>query len=425
MKDFTEAYAMKLDREDPLGALREEFSIQNKSLIYLDGNSLGMLVKDAAEDVQEEVEHAWGVQLIRSWNQGWYEKGLVLGDKIAKIAGASDGEIAVADSTSVNLYKLAYAALRLKHGRRKIITDDLNFPSDIYILKGLAASLGGGHEVVILESADGMTIAPEQVREAIDGDTALVSFSHVVFKSAFMYDMERVTAMAHEHGALTLWDLSHSIGSVPVELNRAGADLAVGCTYKYLNGGPGSPAFLYVRKDLQDQLTSPLQGWFGEENPFDFGLEYRPAKGIRRFLAGTPPILSMVPVERTLEMMIGAGIHQIREKSIALSEYLVGLVVHELTTLGFSVGVPVDVKRRGSHVSLKHPEAYRICKALIDPAVGNREVIPDFREPDHIRLGITPLYTRFIDLYHAVQELKHIVEYKLYENYSSQRDAVT
>jgi len=414
-----------MDREDPLGVLREKFSIQNKNLIYLDGNSLGMLLKAASKDLQEEVEQAWGSQLIRSWNQGWYEKGLVLGDKIAEIAGASKGEVAVADSTSVNLYKLAYAALRLKRGRKKIITDDLNFPSDIYILKGLAESLGEGHEVVVLESADGMTILPEQVREAIDDDTALVSFSHVVFKSAYMYDMEQVTHMAHQYGALALWDLSHSIGSVPVELNTSGADLAVGCTYKYLNGGPGSPAFLYVRRDLQNQLTSPLQGWFGEQDPFDFGLDYRPARGIRRFLAGTPPILSMVPVERTLEMMIGAGIHQIREKSIVQSEYLVGLVGHKLRALGFSVGSPDDAGKRGSHVSLKHPEAYRICKALIDPGAGNWEVVPDFREPDHIRIGITPLYTRFIDLYRAVQELKYIDEKKIYLDYSAERHAVT
>jgi len=425
MNAFTKASALQMDHEDPLGGLRAAFSIQNPSLIYLDGNSLGMLVKEAAGDLSRAVEESWGDGLIRSWNEGWYDRSRHLGDKIAAIAGASPGEVVVADSTSVNLYKLAYAALKMQKGRKKIITDDLNFPSDLYVLQGLIEAFGAGYELVVIESGDGMTIDTEAVRAAIDEETALVSFSHVVFKSAFMYPMEEVTAAAHQKGAMVLWDLSHSIGAVPVELNKSGADLAVGCTYKYLNGGPGAPAFLYVREELQEKLQSPVWGWFGEKDPFEFGHVYRPARGIRKFLAGTPPILSMVPVERTLDMMIDCGMNRLREKSVRQTDYFIGLADHFLAPHGFTIGSPREEARRGSHVSIRHPEAYRICRSLIDPAKGKYQVIPDFREPDNIRIGITPLYTRYTDLFHAVKEMEETVRERYYLGYTEEKDAVT
>jgi kynureninase len=237
--------------------------------------------------------------------------------------------------------------------------------------------------------------------------------------------MKEVTALAHEKGAMILWDLSHSIGAVPGELNQSDADLAVGCTYKYLNGGPGSPAFLYVRKDLQDKLTSPIWGWFGEKNPFDFELKYRPGEGIKRFLAGTPPILSLKTIEPTLDMMNEAGMTLIRQKSVSQSEFLLRLAEEFLRPLGFRYGSPADPEKRGSHVSLRHPEAYRICKALIDPDVGETVVIPDFRDPDNIRLGITPLYTTYLEIFIAVREIRDIVENKLYLKYSAEREQVT
>lgn len=418
-------HARQLDQSDPLKSYREEFSITDPQLIYLDGNSLGRLPSGVADEITDTVENAWGDRLIRSWNEGWYTRSFALGDRIAAIAGASEGEIVVSDSTSVNLYKLAAAALKKQAGRKKIITDNLNFPSDLYIMQGLIAQSGGAHELVVLESADGMTIPASQLEEAIDEDTALVSLSHVVFKSAFMYDMKAVTAMAHNRGALVLWDLSHSIGAVPVELNKSGADLAVGCTYKYLNGGPGSPAFLFVRKGLQEMLESPVWGWFGELAPFEFGLDYRPGKGINRFLTGTPPVIAMVPVERTLQMLMDAGMGQVRKKSMDQAAFLEELAETTLYSLGFSLGSPRDRQQRGSHLSLRHPEAFRISQALIDPEIGKYQVIPDFREPDNIRLGITPLYTTFEELYLAVQEIRVIVENKWYMDKPGERGAVT
>lgn len=425
MNTFSEDYALHMDRLDPLKDMREYFFIDDEKLVYLDGNSLGRLPNQAALSVSNAVEQQWGKRLIRSWNEGWYDQSERLGNMIAPIAGASEGEIIISDSTSINLYKLAYAALKLQAGRTKIISDELNFPSDLYILQGLLKQFGPEYELEILRSSDGMTIDPAALAERVDSNTALVSLSHVVFKSAFRYPMKGVTDLVHAKGALMLWDLSHSIGAVPGELNSANADLAVGCTYKYLNGGPGSPAFLYVRKDLQEKLESPVWGWFGEKAPFEFGLAYRPASGIKKFLTGTPPVLSMTPLENSLQLVHQAGMEEIRKKSIQQSEYLIDLAATKLFPLGFALGSPQESERRGSHITLKHPEAYRICKALIDPMAGGFSVIPDFRMPDNIRLGISPLYTSFHDIYRSIIQLKNIVEENIFKNYSFDREEVT
>jgi len=422
-----EAYneAKTLDEQDELSLFRSRFITGDENLIYLDGNSLGRLPAGSKTILDRAVNLEWGERLIRSWNEEWFTKNLELGDKIARIAGASEGEVVVTDTTSVNLYKLAHAALKFKTGRTRIVTDELNFPSDLYILQGLVREFGEGYELTVVSSGDGMTIDTRDLKDVIDDNTALVSLSHVAFKSAFRYSMKEITSLAHEKGAMILWDLSHSIGAVPGELNESNADLAVGCTYKYLNGGPGSPAFLYVRKDLQDKLSSPIWGWFGEKNPFDFELNYRPGEGIKRFLAGTPPILSLKAIEPTLDMMNGIGMDRIRKKSVSQSEFLLRLAKAYLYPLGFQSGSPMEPEMRGSHVSLRHPEAYRICKALIDPDLGETVVIPDFRDPDNIRLGITPLYTTYTELFTAVREIRDIVENKLYLKYSSEREQVT
>ncbi len=414
-----------LDEQDELSAYRSQFVSGEEKLIYLDGNSLGRLPAESKTILDRTVNLEWGVRLIRSWNEEWYTKNRELGNKIAGIAGASEGEVIITDTTSVNLYKLAHAALKSRKGRMRIVTDELNFPSDLYILQGLVKDFGEGYELVVVSSRDGMTIDTGDLKEKIDDNTALVSLSHVAFKSAFRYSMKEITAIAHEKGAMMLWDLSHSIGAVPGELNESNADLAVGCTYKYLNGGPGSPAFLYVRKDLQEKLFSPIWGWFGEKNPFDFALEYRPGEGISRFLAGTPPILSLKAIEPTLDMLNEAGMQAIRRKSVSQSEYLMKLAKELLWPLGFKPGSPLDPEKRGSHVSLRHPEAYRICKALIDPHVGEAVVIPDFREPDNIRLGITPLYTTYEEIFTAVREIRNIIADRFYLKYSSDREQVT
>jgi len=417
--------ALALDEQDELSAYRSRFISGDEKLIYLDGNSLGRLPAESKAIVDRTVNLEWGERLIRSWNADWFTKNRELGDKIARIAGASEGEVIVTDTTSVNLYKLAHAALKYKEGRRRIVTDELNFPSDIYILQGLVKAFGDGYELTVVPSRDGLTIDTGDLKANIDDNTALVSLSHVAFKSAFRYNMREITSLVHAKGAMMLWDLSHSIGAVPGELNASGADLAVGCTYKYLNGGPGSPAFLYVRKDLQDKLSSPIWGWFGEKNPFDFTLEYRHGEGISRFLAGTPPILALKTIEPTLDMMNEAGMESIRKKSVEQSEFLLKLAEEFLHPLGFRPGSPLDPEKRGSHVSLRHPEAYRICKALIDPGVGDYVVIPDFREPDNIRLGITPLYTTYTEIFLAVREISEIVENKLFLKYLSNREKVT
>jgi kynureninase len=425
--DMNSAYneAKTLDELDELSAYRSRFVSGDERLIYLDGNSLGKLPVESKTILDRTVNLEWGERLIRSWNKEWYSKNRELGDKIAPIAGASEGEVIITDTTSVNLYKLAHAALKFKEGRRRIVTDGLNFPSDLYILQGLVRAFGEGYELVVVSSRDGMTIDTGDLKEKIDDNTALVSLSHVAFKSAFRYNMKEITALAHGKGAMMLWDLSHSIGAVPGELNESNADLAVGCTYKYLNGGPGSPAFLYVRKDLQEKLSSPIWGWFGEKNPFDFALEYRPGEGISRFLAGTPPILSLKAIEPTIDMLNEAGMQTIRKKSVTQSEYLMKLAKELLWPLGFQPGSPLDPEKRGSHISLRHPEAYRICKALIDPHVGEAVVIPDFREPDNIRLGITPLYTTYTEIFVAITEIRNIVENKLFSKYSPAREQVT
>lgn len=417
--------AHELDAQDELVSFRDEFVIADPNLIYLDGNSLGRLPKRTIEFMRNAIEDAWGERLIRLWNDGWIHTPTRLGAKIARLIGAQEDEIIVAEATSINLFKLAIAALRARRDRTKIVSDVFNFPSDLYILQGIIDLLGRRHRLELIPSKDTITIPPDAVSAAIDSDTALVSLTHVAFKSAFMYDMPAVTERAHRAGALMLWDLSHSVGVVPVDLNACGVDLAVGCTYKYLNGGPGAPAFLYVRRDLQTQLSQPLWGWFAARNPFAFELDFVPADNISRYRVGTPPMLSMKALEPAIDIILEAGIDRLRAKSVRQTEYLISLAEQRLVPLGFAIGTPKRAEMRGSHVSLRHPEAYRINRALIEAEPPDIKVIPDFREPDNIRLGIAPLYNSFVDIYLAIDRLRQIVEDRIYEKYSPERLAVT
>jgi kynureninase len=313
------------------------------------------------------------------------------------------------------------AALALRPERDCIVSDVLNFPSDLYVLQGCIHLFGDRHRLCLVPSSDGISVELGQLLDAIDERTALVSLSHVAFKSGYLHDAARVTARAREVGALTLWDLSHSVGAVPVELDCWGADLAVGCTYKYLSGGPGAPAFLYVRRDLQERMLSPIWGWFGQRAPFAFELDYTPGQGVGRFLVGTPPVLSLLALEPALELVLEAGIDRIRQKSDRLTTYLVELVDIVLAPLAFSLGSPRDPARRGSHVSIRHPEGYRINRALIE----EMRVLPDFREPDNIRLGLAPLYTSFGDVWRGVDRIRRAVVEERYLRYSAQREPVT
>jgi kynureninase len=418
-------FAHELDAHDELASFRNEFVIDDPNLIYLDGNSLGRLPKRTIEFMRHAIEQEWGQRLIRVWNDGWIDTPINLGAKIAKVVGAQPDEIVVTEATSINLFKLAVAALRAKPERAKIVSDVFNFPSDLYILQGLIDLLGGRHQLELIPSADTITITPGAVSAAIDGNTALVSLTHVAFKSAFMYDMATVTEQAHQAGALMLWDLSHSAGAVPVDLNRFNVDLAVGCTYKYLNGGPGAPAFLYVRRDLQNQLSQPIWGWLAAKDPFAFELDYAPAEGVSRYKVGTPPMLSMKAIEPAIDILLEAGIDRVRAKSIRQTDYLIFLAEQWLAPLGFTVGTPRQAELRGSHVSLRHPEAYRINRALIEAEPPAMRVIPDFREPDNIRLGVAPLYNTFTEIYQAIDRLRQVVEARIYKRYSVERWVVT
>jgi kynureninase len=417
--------AHELDAQDELAPFREQFVVEDPDLIYMDGNSLGRLPKRTATLMGEVIERQWGARLIRAWNEHWIDMPRRLGSRLAPLVGASADEVLVTEATSINLFKLAAAALRARPGRRKIVSDVFNFPSDLYILQGLIDWLDDDYVLELIPSADGVTIDPQAVMSTIDEETALVCLTHVAFKSAFMYDMARVTELAHRAGALVLWDLSHSVGAVPLDLNGCAVDLAVGCTYKYLNGGPGAPAFLYVRRDWPGQLVQPLWGWFAAETPFDFALDFAPAEDISRYRVGTPPVLSMAALEPGLDLILEAGVERLRAKSVAQTEYLIYLAEQWLLPLGFSLGSPRAAELRGSHVSLRHPEGYRINRALIEAEPPAVRVIPDFRAPDNIRLGLAPIYTTFTEIHRALERMRAVVQDRAYERFSTERLAVT
>ena len=414
-------FAASLDAADPLRAVRDEFVIDDPELIYLDGNSLGRLPKVTAERMRAVVAQEWGSSVINGWNDGWFDAPRRIGEKIAKLVGAREGQIIVCDSTSVNLFKLAVAALQAQGNRDRVVSDRQNFPSDLYILQGAIDLLGGQHEMVLIDSKDGVHPNIDQLIEMIDERTALVELSHVTFKSGYLYDMQKITRHARDMGALVLWDLCHSVGALPVELDASGADMAIGCTYKYLNGGPGAPAFLYVRKRIQAKTQQPIWGWMGQKNPFDFGLQYKPAAGMQRFMTGTPNILALSAVEPSVEMIQRAGMDRIRAKSTLLTEYMIYLFDRELAPRGFKLGSPRDPAQRGSHISIRHGDAYRIDRAMID----RMKVIPDFRTPDNIRMGLVPLYTTFSEIHEAVLRIALIIDDKMYEALPKERMAVT
>lgn len=411
--------AVALDRDDPLSSHRDRYLHADPDLIYLDGNSLGRLPAAALDIVEEVTRHQWGDRLIRSWNEGWWDLQLRLGDKLATIVGARPGEVVISDSTSVNLYKLAHAAVAsMPQERSVIVTDDLNFPSDVYILQSVANQTGRSLEIVSSNGIDGPV---ETLTQTIDERTALVSLSHTVFQSGYTYDLAAVTPIAHDAGAMVLWDCSHSVGAVPIDFEAAGVDLAVGCTYKHLNGGPGSPAFLYVREQLQESMTNPIAGWWSHEAPFALDLEYRPTVGIRRFHVGTMPILSLAAMEAGVDDVVAATVEAVRAKSVDLAGYLIEQFQQHLVPLGFELASPSEPERRGSHVSLRHEHAWPIDVALIERS----KVIPDFRAPDTLRLGLSPLYNSFLEIHTAVQRIAKIVRSGVYQEFVGSASKVT
>lgn len=380
-----------LDASDPLGFARTRFQLPD-GLVYLDGNSLGVLPKETETRQRHVVTHEWGERLIRSWNEaGWIDAPARVGAKLAPLIGARPHEVIVADSTSVNLFKLLVAAARLSK-RPTLLSEAGNFHTDLHVAAGVADVLGLRLEV-----------APrEEIEARVGADTNLLLLTHVHYKTAERFDMAAVTERARAAGAPVLWDLSHSVGAVPLDLNGAGAELAVGCGYKYLNGGPGAPAFLYVAEHLQEALRSPLQGWMGHAEPFAFTDDYRPGAGMMRFLAGTPPILSLAALESGIASFEGVTMEQLWAKSVRLWDLFARLMAVRVPEL--RLVSPLEPQRRGSHISFAHPHAYEICQALIAD-----QVIGDFRAPDVLRFGLTPLYLRYEDVWVAVDRLANVM----------------
>ena len=389
-----------MDLTDPLGSYRSQFAVSGP--IYLDGNSLGRPSVSVIEALATAARD-WSENLVGGWSR-WIDLPAAVGDRVGRLIGAGPGQVVVCDSTTVNLYKLAAAGLSARPDRRVIWADADDFPTDRYVLQGLAQASGRQLRLLHGSAVDG--VDADLVRSAVDADTALVCLSHVNFRSGARVDLADITEAAHRYGALVLWDLCHSAGAVPVDLDDASVDLAVGCTYKYLNGGPGSPAFAYVRRDLQDHLRQPVWGWFGQEDQFAMGPSYNPTTGMGRFLLGTPPVLGLLAIDAALEIVESAGIPALWAKSQQFTAMLVDLVRSQLEPLGAALASPTDPHRRGAHVSLSHPRAWPWCKALID----RRMVIGDFRPPNVIRLGPAPLYTRFVDVFDAVQRMAEVLQ---------------
>ncbi|MFC1465326.1 MAG: kynureninase [Candidatus Brachytrichaceae bacterium NZ_4S206] len=394
--------AAALDARDPLASFRDRFHLP-EGVIYLDGNSLGPLPGVARCRLAQVIEAEWGDGLIRSWNAaGWIELPRRVGDKLARLIGAQPGEVIVADSTSINLFKVLAGALGLRPGRRYIVSERDNFPTDLYMVQGLIALLGGDYQLKLVEG--------DEIADAIDGDTAVVMLTHVNYRTGHMHDMADITRRAHACGALAIWDLAHSAGAVPVDLNEAQADFAVGCGYKYLNGGPGAPAFIFVAQRHQADFRQPLSGWLGHAHPFAFEAHYRPAEGIARALCGTPPILSLAALECGVDIALEAPMPAVRAKSLALTDLFIGLVERRCESHGLRLITPREHDRRGSQVCFAHPEAFPIMQALIA-----RGVIGDFRAPDILRFGFAPLYVRYADVWDAVHILVEVLESRTWD----------
>ena len=400
---MTRADFEKLDREDQLAAFRQEFHIP-QGVIYMDGNSLGAMPRAVIKRVGEVTGREWGDHLIKSWNTaGWFNAPQRIGDKIAPIIGADKGEVVVTDSTSINLFKALSAALGINSDRSVIVMEGSNFPTDNYITQGLVEFLGRQHEIRFVEK-DG-------IMDAIDDSVAVVFLTDVHYKTGHRLNMEAITVGAHEHGALTVWDLCHSAGAVPLDLNGADADFAVGCGYKYLNGGPGAPGFIFVAKRHQDHARQPLTGWWSHSAPFDFTRDYQIGAGISRMLCGTQPIISISALEVGVDIMARADILKIRKKSKKMGDLFIGAVEQKCADYGFGVASPRNADERGSQVSLTHANGYAIMQALIE-----RGVIGDFRAPEILRFGFTPLYLRYVDVWDAVEILADIMANEIWQD---------
>jgi len=420
--DLSRAAAVALDAADPLAGFRARFAGADEDgpdrLLYLDGNSLGRMPLATPAAVTRVVEQEWARGLVGSWSQ-WIGAATRLGDDLgAGVLGAGPGQVLVSDSTTVNLYKLLVAGTTARPGRDVLVCTVDDFPTDRYVVAGVAEARGMTVREIDAHVDEGLDLAG--LAAALDERVAVVVLSLVAYRSGALADVAEVTRLVHESGALLLWDLSHAVGAVPVDLDATGADLAVGCTYKYLNGGPGAPAFLYARRDLQEELRSPIQGWFGQRDQFEMGPSYEPADGIERFGVGTPPVIGMAAVEVGAGIVAEAGIGALATKGRAMTDLIVALGDEWLVPAGVALASPRDAVRRGSHVTFAHPQAWQLTQALVD-----RSVVPDFRTPDRVRLGPAPLYTRFVDVWDAMDRFRALLVSGDFDAYPAERARVT
>jgi kynureninase len=418
MTNSSRAACQALDADDPLAPLRNLFDLPS-GVIYLDGNSLGARPHAALQRAQQVIQQEWGHDLIRSWNKaGWFDLPSRLGNKLATLIGAGENEVVITDSTSINLFKLLAGALQIQAGkadgasRKAIVTERGNFPTDIYMAQGLIEWLDRGYRIHLVDT-------PQELATAVNAETAVLMLTHVNYRSGHLHDMQAVTKAAQEQGALVLWDLAHSAGAVPVDLHAANADFAVGCTYKYINGGPGAPAFAWIAPRHHAQFRQPLSGWWSHQAPFTMQPAFAPGEGIRRALCGTQPVVSLALVECGLDIFAQTDMQALRRKSLALTDLFIALVESRCAGLGLTLVTPRQHEQRGSHVSFAHAHGYAVMRELIA-----RGVIGDYREPHVMRFGFTPLYTQFTDVWDAVSTLRRILADKDYE-IDAQQEAVT
>ena len=415
--------AKLLDKKDVLSKFHSLFYHQ-KNEIYFDGNSLGKLPLQAQKTIEEAVQKQWGEGLIRSWNQYWLSLSSRISDKYSELLGAEKGEIIIGESTSVSLYQVTYALLKEGNFPKQLSTDILNFPTDLYVLEGLGKSFEIP-PLKIISYKDEVEAEIEILKASIKNNPGIVCLSLVSYKSAYLYPMKQLNRWASKHQSIIVWDLSHAVGAVAIDLKETETIIALGCTYKYMNGGPGAPAFLYINKEWYSKLSNPIQGWFGHQHPFNFSKKYEAANSIKRFASGTPAILSLIGMEAGIDITLEAGIKLLQEKSIQQSEAFIKEVINKLVPLGFSIESPLDHRKRGSHVTISHYASWQICQALIAGNGEHPKIIPDFRPPHFIRFGITPLYTRFEEIKRVIEVLREITERKLYLNFPLEKLEVT
>ena len=415
--------AQKLDQEDVLAGFKNYFE-NNSNEIYLDGNSLGKLPKKTLEILQETIQDQWGKRLIRSWNDTWLDLPLRLAKKYGALLNIKKEEVIIGESTSVRLYQILHALINSKKYTNQLSSDNLNFPTDLYVLEGLVNEFNLGR-VNLINYKQEIIADLNLLKKNIQNRQGIYCLSLVTFKSSFLYPMKDLNLWAEENNSIIVWDLSHAIGSIEIDLKETQTKIALGCSYKFMNGGPGSPAFLFIQKKLQDLLHNPIKGWFGHQNPFNFAPNYHPDSGINRFASGTTQILSMQAMEPGIDITLEAGIKNLRKKSIGLSEFFLSGIKEELIPLGFKIQSPSNSDLRGSHLTISHPASWQICQALIQGELNALKVIPDYRPPNLLRFGITPLYTSYENLFRVLIRIKEIVKTESYKKFEIKKTKVT